>query len=284
MNTYFVQENSLPEGYHEALKHLYLSGDKECTMIINIKEPLTEPMISKCGMYTPESLEQYRQEILEGILDFEADTEMWDYTYHQRMARWKGDVIRILKDTPESRRAVIGIRDNAKDMPSDNPACLQMLQYMIRDGKLHCWAVMRSNDAVRASFMNMFAFILLQKEFADALGGEVGEYTHFATNYHVYDGEEEKELKKYAHKYMNSVLDYYAGNKEQDLLAIPYVGCWDALMKEEKPKIAKKVQEQYEKYMKEKRCCANCGRDCKAIYNLNAHALCCYDFLPKGAK
>lgn len=261
MNTYFVQERSLPKSYHEALKHLYLSGDRECTMLINVKKPLQEPMISKCGMYTPESLEQYRQEILEGILDFEAETEMWDYTYHQRMARWKGDVIRILRNTPESRRAVIGIRDNAKDIPSDNPACLQMLQYMVRDGKLHCWAVMRSNDAVRASFMNMFAFILLQKEFAGKLGIEVGEYTHFATNYHVYEGEEEKELEKYVLRYRKGLADARENNRDPLPLAVPYVGCWDTLMENEKQEIAAKVQEQYEKYIAQKKCCVNCGKE-----------------------
>lgn len=286
MNTYFVKEDSLPKAYHEALKKLYLSGDKECSMLINIKEPLREPMISICGMYTPESLEQYRQEILDGILDFEADTEKWDYTYHQRMAAWKRDVVRILKKTPESRRAVIGIRDNAKDMHSDNPACLQLLQYMIRDGKLHCWPVMRSNDAVRASFMNMFAFIMLQKEFADELGVEVGEYTHFATNYHVYEGEEEKELEKYARKYMQEELNAILEDRDEDPLAIPYVGCWDALMETEKPKIAEKVADQYKKYLAKKKCCANCGRKgCKvSVCGGDQYELSCYDFIPKGVE
>ena len=278
METMVVCEKTLPQAYHEALAALYFSG-KECTMLINIEEPLCEPMISVCGMYTPESLEQYRQEILDGILDFEADTEKWDYTYHQRMAAWKSDVVRILKKTPESRRAEIGIRDNAKDMHSDNPACLQLLQYMIRDGKLHCWAVMRSNDAVRASFMNMFAFIMLQKEFADKLGVEVGEYTHFATNYHVYEGEEEKELKKY-------VMKYLANRKDSDSLAIPYVGCWDALMEAEKPKIAEKVADQYKKYLAKKKCCANCGRKgCKvSVCGGDQYELSCYDFIPKGVE
>ena len=278
MKTCFVTAESLPQGYHEALRKLYLSDSRECTMLINITNPLQEPMISKCGMYTPESLEQYRQEILDGILDFEASTEKWDYTYHKRMARWKDDVVRILRETPESRRAVIAIRDNEADMPSDNPACLQMLQYMIREGRLHCWAVMRSNDAPRASFMNMFAFIMLQKEFAERLGVGVGEYTHFVTNYHVYEGEEEKELHKYAMRIASERVLTALSLKLPDPLAIPYVGCWDALMEAEKPTIAAKVKDQYEKYLAERKSCANCGRECKVKEDPNADQLSCYDF------
>lgn len=279
MKTCFVTAESLPQGYHEALKKLYLSDNRECTMLINITNPLQEPMISKCGMYTPESLEQYRQEILDGILDFEASTEKWDYTYHKRMARWKDDVVRILKENPESRRAVIAIRDNEADMPSDNPACLQMLQYMIRDGRLHCWAVMRSNDAPRASFMNMFAFIMLQKEFAERLGVGVGEYTHFVTNYHVYEGEEEKELEKYAMKIMEERVQAVLFRREPDPLAIPYAGCWDALMDEEKPKIAAKVQEQREKFKDGRKCCATCGRECPVKNKIDAAERCCFDWV-----
>lgn len=283
MKTFFVQERTLPLAYHEALWYLWACGDKECTMLINIEEPLAEPMISKLGLFDAEALEQYRQEILDGILDFEVETGKWDYTYHQRMAKWKDDVVRILTETPESRRAVIAIRDNGKDMASENPACLQMLQYMIRDGKLHCWVVMRSNDAVQASFMNMFAFILLQKEFAERLGVEVGEYTHFVTNYHYYPGYEEVKLEQFM-KVWSAQFPLLPG-AEADPMAIPYVGCWDALMEEEKPKIAAKVQEQYEKYLKEKKCCANCRRECKVKSVARSDELaelCCYEFLAKG--
>jgi thymidylate synthase len=50
----------------------------------------------------------------------------------------------------------------------------------------------RSNDAFKAAFMNMFAFTELQKEVAAAIsertGTEitVGEYVHFANSYHIY--------------------------------------------------------------------------------------------------
>ena len=51
---------------------------------------------------------------------------------------------------------------------------------------------MRSNDAFKAAFMNMFAFTELQKLVAERISErsgrpvEVGEYTHFANSYHIY--------------------------------------------------------------------------------------------------
>ncbi len=46
---------------------------------------------------------------------------------------------------------------------------------------------MRSNDAAQASFMNAFAFIMLQRKVANELGLDVGSYTHRANSFHVYE-------------------------------------------------------------------------------------------------
>ncbi len=51
---------------------------------------------------------------------------------------------------------------------------------------------MRSNDAFKAAFMNMFAFIELQKLIADEISKKlgrtiaVGQYTHMADSFHIY--------------------------------------------------------------------------------------------------
>lgn len=290
MKTFFVHGNSLPEAYHKAIYRLASTKEKECTMLINVKEPFKEPMISKLGIFTPKDLEQYRQEICDGILDFEVERGNWDYTYHQRMAKWKQAVLDDLKRDAFSRRAVISTRDNAKDFSCGDPACLQTLQYMIRDGKLHCWANMRSNDAVQASFMNMFGFILLQKEFADKLGLPVGEYTHYATNYHA-EPQRHDLLEAYAKRIYRFWQEEESADKakvfgepykDPEPLAYNYIGGWDKLMEEAKPAIAAKVEEQYKKYLAEKKCCANCSKDCNMIYSIDAYRLSCFDFKPKG--
>lgn len=240
MNTILLTGDSLLEVYHKALTALSADDSGEVTMIMKALKPLEEPMISLCGIFGPRELEQYRQEMLYGILDFEVERGNWHYTYHQRMEKWKQGVIDELKRDPSSRRAVIAIRDNAKDMGSGDPACLQTLQYMIRYGKLHCWVMFRSNDAVKACFMNMFALVMLQKEFADALGVEVGSYTHIATSWHCYPQDREM---------LRSFVKGIAKRK----CAYNYKGHWKDLMEAEKPSIAAMVEEQKKKYNDEKR-------------------------------
>ena len=81
MTEYFVLGDTLPEAYHHALHMLwaggrivpcpdYKTGQKEISITMKVKNPLKEPMISRLMIGGPRELEQYRQEILDGILDF----------------------------------------------------------------------------------------------------------------------------------------------------------------------------------------------------------------------
>jgi thymidylate synthase len=245
MFEHFVTGTTLPEAYHEALRALYYENDqlpcpdyntnqKEASMTFVVKSPLQEPMISKLFIGDPRSLEQYRQEMLDGILDFEVQRGNWEYTYHQRMEGQLPWIVDELKRNPDSRRAVVFVRSE-EDMHTGSPACLQHLQFMLRDGKLHCKVLFRSNDATKAAFMNAFALILLQKRLADTLGVEVGTYTHRANSFHVYE-------RDYA------MFDGYIRRIESGSeVTIDYIGDWDELMEEAKPEIAEMVRKQREK-------------------------------------
>lgn len=242
---YLVEGKSLPEAYHNALvalgtnPNIYPCDDwnttqKEVSLTMFVEEPLTEPMISKLFIGGPEELEQYRQEMLDGILDFEVEKGNWAYTYHQRMEKQFPFIIEELKRNPSSRRAVILVRDWEKDAPSDDPACLQHIQYFIRDGKLHGKVLFRSNDACKAAYMNAFALIMLQKRFADELGVEMGTYSHRSNSFHCYEKDFEmldgyvKRIKEAKDEY-DVCFDYEDGWKEDMELA--------------KSSIAKKVEE-----------------------------------------
>ena len=209
-------------------------------------------MISKLFIGGPRELEQYRQEVLDGILDFEIEKGNWTYTYHDRIVNYPiyeklkakdlkiteisklnqiDFVINELKRNPSSRRAIILVRDPSIDAFDGDPACLQHIQYFIRDNKLHCKVLFRSNDACKANFMNMFAFILLQKRIADRLEIEMGTYTHRANSFHCYEKDFEM-LKGYVKK----IQDPYVEN------TFDYIGDWDEMMEEYKPEIAKEVE------------------------------------------
>ena len=237
----FVKGASLPDAYHGALAALHENHDdvpcpdydtnqKESSMTFVVEAPLAEPMISKMFIGDPRSLEQYRQEMLDGILDFEVEQGNWDYTYHLRMKDQIPWLIRDLQRNPDSRRAVVLTR-SGQDMGSESPSCLQHLQYFVRGGALHCKVLFRSNDATKAAFMNAFALIMLQKRIAGELGVPVGSYTHRANSFHVYERDYD-------------MFDGYVRRiKAGGELAYNYIGDWDELMEDAKPGIARMVEE-----------------------------------------
>ena len=217
MKDIFIEAQTLPEAYHKGIAALFTDGQLadcsdwnlknlesysqlECRMTIHIEEPLREPRISKLTIFGPRELEQYRLEVLEGILDFAVEVEveregktetLEDYTYHHRMVKPVDQidfVINELKRNKEmsSRRAVIGIRNNLKDEQLSNPACLQSIQFFVRDGKLDMCVLFRSNDFAQAFFMNAFALTCMQENIAHRIGVPVGTYSQTSNSMHVY--------------------------------------------------------------------------------------------------
>lgn len=231
---------TLPEAYHRALYMLHDCGDlvdcsdwntscKELSMTMIVEDPLAEPMISKCFIGGHKELQQYVMEMLDGILDFEVEKGNWTYTYHQRMGDQIQFVIDELKRNPSSRRAVICVRDK-EDIGSDDPACLQHIQYFIRNNELNCSVLFRSNDACKATFMNAFALIMLQKRIADELNVKVGTYTHRANSFHCYE-------KDYG------LLEGYVKRCKTDNMTYYYTGDWLEEMEEYIPEILSSVKE-----------------------------------------
>lgn len=239
MTEYMVTGYTLPNAYHKALTVLHRFGEvvpcpdynteqKELTMTMVVENPLGEPMISRCMIAGPRELEQYRQEMLDGILDFEVAKGNWPYTYHGRMENQIPFIVAELRRNLHSRRAVISLR-YLNDQLSDDPACLQHVQYFVRDGKLHCKVLFRSNDACKAAFMNAFALIMLQERIAKELGVAMGSYTHRANSFHCY-------AKDY-----DMLRSYVARINADKDATYCYAGDWDEQMEEAKPEIAEMV-------------------------------------------
>lgn len=194
--------------------------------------PLYDPMISLCGIHDPHSLQQYTMEMLDGILDFEVPKK-WNYTYHDRMVRPVNQidaVIRELSNDIYSRRAVINIRTH-DDIGSDDPACLQHIQFLFNGESLDMYVLFRSNDLAKATFMNAFALIQLGKRICDTLGVPMGMYYHRANDLHVYEKDYDT-VKKYVQRIHDNPDDCV------DL----YYGFWDEMMEDEIPAILKKVE------------------------------------------
>lgn len=252
-----VEAETIPEAYNSALFILDFFGDEvdcpdwgckviETSILINVIQPTMEPMISKLFPGGPKDLEKYKLEMLDGIMDFEVDAGKWAYTYHDRMVSYPGFwghrdqiqfVIDELKRNPYSRRAVIDIRSD-EDMHNNDPACLQNLHFQIREGKLDLIAEFRSNDAVKACFMNMFALVMLQEKIANELGVKVGSYTHIAHNFHVYEKDYDT-LNNYV-KGISLTNDKY---KPLSQISYNYKGDWKEIMEEYDNEILKEVED-----------------------------------------
>lgn len=105
-------------------------------------------------------------------------------------------IIELLKKDPSSRRALININiPNPRVITTKDEPCTICMQFLIRDGKLNCTGIMRSNDIWFGLPYDVVFFTEVQKYIASELGIKVGTYTHFTTSLHVYEKDIDK-LKK----------------------------------------------------------------------------------------
>jgi len=103
MKTIFVQKETLPEAFEEAIVRTWREGSefkteydhegdlasKDVTAMIHIEDPFKEPRIHRGFPGSLEDLEIYRLEVVNGIHDYfmddKSNPERWKYTYSQRL-------------------------------------------------------------------------------------------------------------------------------------------------------------------------------------------------------
>ena len=212
MKSIHIVEEFLPLAWEKAVIACWETGEsfpteydrpgdpnsRDVTALIHVTRPFDEPRIHRAFPGGLDDLEKYRAEVLYGVHDHWIDPAAgkWEYTYHERLFAYDvpgkgvfdqiGGVIEKLKAVPYSRRAQAVTWQVWNDMNIDDPACLQRLWFRISGGKLHMNIHIRSNDAFKAAFMNMYAFTELQREMAAQIGVEPGEYMHLADSFHIY--------------------------------------------------------------------------------------------------
>ena len=200
----FVEGENLADVWEKSLLSLHKNGcdvkteydapedppSKDCTIMMVVKEPLSEPMIHRDIPGGLEDLQEYVMEVLDGIKDHcirntddDPDDTRWEYTYHQRLFDYvvpglkdPFDQIELiskkLSETPYSRRAQAITWKVWEDNYCYDPACLQSIWCRLLPADKKLWHLnmnvrFRSNDAYKAGFMNMFVLIQLQKRIAD---------------------------------------------------------------------------------------------------------------------
>jgi len=229
---------------------------KDCTMICETVNPLKEPMIHGFMPGGPGDLEEYCMEVLDGVKNHwlrnpdDPEDTRWSYTYHGRLCNDFGvnqvyEMCDKLKGQPFSRQVQATTWMPASDPNDYDPPCLQRLWCRIlrnpETGKLEFTAhvFFRSRDALKAAFMNAFAFVRLfdeqiRRPVESYLGEEVifAKFVDFSDSYHIY-GKDFKDLVAFN----KQVGHYYT-----------YRGDWDGIMEEYRPEIMEKIAAQDKKH------------------------------------
>ncbi|MFO8012328.1 MAG: thymidylate synthase [Phycisphaerae bacterium] len=220
MQSIHVVERTLPEAWETAVRRCWEEGarfrtqydkpddppSRDVACLIHVTDPFAEPRIHKAMPAGLEDLEVYRAEVLYGVHDHWVAPEegKWEYTYHERLRAYRvpgvaepidqvAEVVRMLREAPHTRRAQAVTWQAWQDLGIADPACLQRMWFRVEEpqadgdtARLNLAIHIRSNDAFKAAFMNMYAFTELQRQVAEAVGVPPGEYVHVADSFHIY--------------------------------------------------------------------------------------------------
>ncbi|MGQ9525472.1 MAG: thymidylate synthase [Armatimonadota bacterium] len=177
---------------------------RDATATIVVHDPFAEPRIHRAFPGGLDDLEAYRMEVVDGIHNHWIDPEAgkWTYTYNERIFAYSAPDGRAvdqvdkaldeLAAAPHTRRAQMITWQPWKDPGTIDPPCMQRIWLRVFGDRLVMSVDMRSNDAFKAAFMNMYAFTDLQRclaaRLSERLGREIlpGQYVHRADSFHIY--------------------------------------------------------------------------------------------------
>lgn len=208
----------------------------DSTMTMVVEKPDSEPKIHKCFPAGLETLEEYRQEVVDGLKNHwvrnpeDPEDNRWDYTYNQRLENYVvpggGESINQLEEmaqklakSPITRRANAVTWQPYSDNEISDPPCLQSFWGRIFEDnkgeeKLNLNMRFRSRDGYKAAFMNTFAFIdygnKLAERISELRGKEVslGIFADQSDSFHIYGND----INDFYQMFANSLVkrDFYS--------------------------------------------------------------------------
>ncbi|MDP3685925.1 MAG: thymidylate synthase [bacterium] len=121
------------------------------------------------------------------------------YTYGNRLQRYPGPdgpidqvadaIVRNLKASPDTRRAVATTLVPWIDAKSDEPPCITQVQGIQSHGDLHFLVTVRSHDIFKAAIPNAFGLRLLQQRVAMETGLNLGCLQITSQSAHFYEAD-----------------------------------------------------------------------------------------------
>ncbi|WP_055595743.1 thymidylate synthase [Streptomyces hirsutus] len=123
-----------------------------------------------------------------------ADDGVLRGAYGPRMRNWAGKVdqlgrvVEILKEDPDSRRALIQLYDPAQDAAGHkNVPCTLGFRFHLRAGRLHMATTMRGQDVWIGMPYDVFFYTVLHELVAGWLDAELGEFHLHVGSLHMYE-------------------------------------------------------------------------------------------------
>ncbi|WP_321421064.1 thymidylate synthase [uncultured Methanobacterium sp.] len=162
--------------------------------VVTMNQPL-ELEIPDGYFWSGEKLEIYAEQFLSD------DKQGFVYTYGNRLRKhFEGvdqikEAINRLKNCKESRRAISVTWDPPTDTQSEEVPCMILVDFKIREGKLHTTGLWRSHDIYGAWFPNAVGLTHLSRYVAGEVGIEVGSLTIHSISAHIYQVNFEEALR-----------------------------------------------------------------------------------------
>lgn len=236
--------------------------------VMEVVDPLLEPRIHGYFPGGPRELEEYCMEVIEGIKDHwirdpkNPEDKRWSYTYHGRLCCDFGvnqvaRMVEKLTQQPFTRQAQFTTWKPVTDPNDFDPPCLQrgwarVLREPSGELAFHAHIYFRSRDALKAAFMNSFAFIrLFDEKVRQPLEVALKEDIHFVRyvevndSYHIY-GKDRAEAEKVFRGLFSGpgVVRYFYNHLGLDTVENDALNQWKPMMVEERESILAAVAEQ----------------------------------------
>jgi thymidylate synthase len=176
-------------------------------LVLKISNPQVEPQVSAGCLFKEKFTEAYKKQFLT-LTPPRPDGKQATYTYWNRLedyphlddasdktyedsegettSEWVGDgdgrgwqqvtdLIKKLAKDSKSRRAVAVTWNPLLDSDSDEPPCMNWVQFVIRNGKVHMRVLFRSQDILSGLGENLVGCAAFQKKVVDGINEILGE-------------------------------------------------------------------------------------------------------------
>jgi len=181
--------------------YMYLEVE---TLCVHITDPLRD--LDKLVDWSPlgkQAMDYYRDQLVYGAhIKKENPEDEAEYTYYQRLREYGvpasevagymleidqiKEIISKLKEFELSRRAVAVTWQPWVDLESNDPPCLDLLKFTIKDIKLCLSVVFRSHDLIKGWCNNIYALVHLMQYVSMTLDIDIGYLEVISFDPHVY--------------------------------------------------------------------------------------------------